>query len=320
MAAEARPAPWSNMYMPSTRAAYTFPKKGEWVKGKRTYTYKRNGNENTYEAVTYTYKGKKPKMRRLTSRATGEPYLMPEDDYAHLNTFMQLQQEKLSDFYQSYDKAAHRTGIARNALTPSDLVDYVFSGKHELNIEAFEMSEGHIAGMKYNAYYQLLEVTFRDGDNNVCVFFQVSPYEWHEFTSLADPSKKRISPVDGKERHILGMVFWDLIRIRGTKHGTRKHWMYTSASEATGNTPASPAPVERQERLAGKQKSGAPIDRANKLLDEMIAKYPADKSTLNYLLKQYSGAPDMEGEPRKMTEQQLAQFEGVLKSWSQGDY
>lgn len=107
----------------------------------------------------------------------------------------------------------------------NDMIDYIEKGfAKNAKFQAVK-GVGHITLLEYNAYRQLLRVTFRVG-NSVCVFFRVPKTVFGELYSLCDERK-----IDGSRRnghnHLLGIRFWDLVRIRGTNHGAKYKFVYT---------------------------------------------------------------------------------------------
>ena len=88
---------------------------------------------------------------------------------------------------------------------------------------------GHILYMRYAPTYQVLEVEF-ETDNAVVVFFRVPKEVYSELRHLAESGTKLIG-ADGKPRHALGMRFWDIIRIRGQREGSRYRYEYTMPGE-----------------------------------------------------------------------------------------
>lgn len=84
---------------------------------------------------------------------------------------------------------------------------------------------GHIAKIEYAQMQQVLRVTFAN-NGAICIFFRVPSAVAGELIALAKSKATRISAVDGKQRHVLGMTFWDIIRIRGQKHGSRYPFEY----------------------------------------------------------------------------------------------
>lgn len=95
---------------------------------------------------------------------------------------------------------------------------------------------GHIAKLEYAQYEdgkglgQVLRVTF-SSNGAVCIFFRVPSAVAGTLLALARSKAKRIG-ADGKtERHVLGIEFWDLVRIRGQRHGARYPFEYESRGD-----------------------------------------------------------------------------------------
>lgn len=88
---------------------------------------------------------------------------------------------------------------------------------------------GHIAKIEYAQLQQVLRVTFRN-NGSICLFYRVPTAVAGELLSLAQKGDGAMqqSTVDGTMRHTLGIVFWDLVRIRGQRHGARYPFEYES--------------------------------------------------------------------------------------------
>lgn len=86
---------------------------------------------------------------------------------------------------------------------------------------------GHIAKIEYAQVQQVLRVTFAN-NGAICLFYRVPTAVAGELLALAQKKSEQMSVVDGKMRHTLGIVFWDLVRIRGQRHGARYPFEYES--------------------------------------------------------------------------------------------
>lgn len=86
---------------------------------------------------------------------------------------------------------------------------------------------GHISQVEYAQKEHILRVTFTN-NGAVCVFFDVPTAVAGELIHLAKSKRTRH---DG--RHILGVRFWDYIRIRGTQHGAKYPFAYESHGTGT---------------------------------------------------------------------------------------
>lgn len=88
-----------------------------------------------------------------------------------------------------------------------------------------QVKEGHIKRMEYASREQVMRVTFWN-DSQV-IYFRVPTTVAGMFKSFAEnnfvhhPDEKT-----GKPRHILGVAFWNLVRIRGQQHGSRYPFQY----------------------------------------------------------------------------------------------
>lgn len=154
---------------------------------------------------------------------TGKTVKVPVDDF--------------NDFV-AYNRQIDGSGELQTLQANSEIGNYVETGlksKSLWSIGEFDsgsprhiMTEarGHISALRYNARRQLLVVDFNGYANNtagatVC-FFRVPTGVAGELYSLFNSGAKRS---DGK--HMVGVRFWDLIRIRGTLHGSHYRYEYT---------------------------------------------------------------------------------------------
>ena len=166
---------------------------------------------------------KQPPMRDLTSSA-GNHYQMPEDDYEEYMTF--YRSAVPSELSESYKQS----GRARDVQTPADYIDRAF-GKNTKGRIMETDGKGHILHMAYARTYQILKVTF--WNNTVVAFFRVPiGLAAHLFAlALSDVTRP---DARGVQRHILGVRFWDLVRIRGTVHGSRYKFEYVEDNNSGG--------------------------------------------------------------------------------------
>lgn len=86
---------------------------------------------------------------------------------------------------------------------------------------------GHIAEIGYAQVQQVLRVVFAS-DGAVCLFYRVPTAVAGELLHLAKTKTTSGTNPNGTPRHRLGMVFWDLVRIRGQRHGSRYPFEYES--------------------------------------------------------------------------------------------
>lgn len=86
--------------------------------------------------------------------------------------------------------------------------------------------DGHIKRMRYSEKKQVLEVTFSNGDT--AYFFRVGDIIAGQLFHFA--ATKSVRYVNGKKRHLLGITFWDLVRVRGSRTGARFPFEYDYTS------------------------------------------------------------------------------------------
>ena len=150
-------------------------------------------------------KGIKRRRRKLhdTNGNVYDVYYYPDVDY-HLGFSAENDQERLA--------------IAQKAFDPNNPIHgEVITHK----------GCGHISQIEYAQKEHILRVTFTN-NGAVCLFFEVPTAVAGELIHLAKSKRTRH---DG--RHILGVRFWDYIRIRGTQHGAKYPFEYESHGSGT---------------------------------------------------------------------------------------
>lgn len=115
---------------------------------------------------------------------------------------------------------------------------------------------GHIDEIEYAPTYQLMQVYFVNGD--VVVFFRVPKEVYSELAYLAESGGTFIDD-KGVSRHVLGKVFWDIVRIRGQREGARYRFEYTQAGERKGQTTS--ASEVAAEKAGTKEKEMMELDK-----------------------------------------------------------
>lgn len=194
------------------------PKKGETVRGGKVISnWDPEGYKRTKKTELNKYWGEQG-WRRLTDTNTGKSYKVPEDDYQEFSTWM----------------STNRQGTGAE----EGMAEYIAKGfkgsKDSFSVEGC----GHIKFLEYDGYRMLLRVTF--WNNDICVYFRVPLAVAGQLRVYALSQQTQISAVDNKERHLLGMRFWDLVRIRGTIHGSRYKFIYTNIGSNTSQASSDP--------------------------------------------------------------------------------
>jgi hypothetical protein len=166
----------------------------------------------------YDERPKKNKMKTVTHYG-GRPVEVPDNDFEDYLGFL----GPISSELEAVEKVKERIDTA----TWSQHVD--------------AEGEGHILALDYAPTRQFMRVFFRNG-GGIVVHLQVPVAVYSELRSLA-LNNVTMTGVDGKQRHVLGMRYWDIVRIRHTQHGVRYKFTYTQENTSTakpkaGGTPA----------------------------------------------------------------------------------
>jgi hypothetical protein len=95
---------------------------------------------------------------------------------------------------------------------------------------------GHIAGIRYNPSMQIMEVAFGGNASSrpdTVTFFRIPKDIYGELENHYNSGAMSLG-VDGTQRHLCGIRFWDLVRIRGQRTGARYPFTYTTGGMNTG--------------------------------------------------------------------------------------
>ncbi len=156
----------------------------------------------------YNGKGLSTKMHELTDRATGKSYEIPDDDYRQY--LGQKQDRSIEQYITDVFGSSTNIKVVEPRATGGDT--------------------GHIIKLEYAVLYKVLRVTFRKPSKSgqVVAYLNVPAPVAGELLYLAESNQTQVSASSGTLRHVLGIRFWDLIRIRGTIHGTRYPFNYVT--------------------------------------------------------------------------------------------
>jgi hypothetical protein len=110
-----------------------------------------------------------------------------------------------------------------------DIEEYIGSADYSQEFPGV----GHITNVAYSPKRQLMEVSFKNG-GAVVVYFRVPKEVYSELLVLRDAGT--MTGADGTPRHVLGMRFWDIIRIRGQNTGSRYKYIYTEDNDPEAYT------------------------------------------------------------------------------------
>ena len=216
MANTSGPAPWSDKFSAWRRS----------TKAQRNAGWNFATGWISPSMPSWEGRSKKPKMRTLVS-SNGTTYQIPAGHYdAFLGFTRDFDGTELSETYKNTKKHA-------NINTPADYIDFAFNISKSASKVIEQEGCGSIKTLWYNKTYELLKVEFTN-NGAIVVFFRLPKEVAGELLALAASKVTQISPVDGTERHALGIRFWDLVRIRGTMHGSRYKFQYTQEGSSTG--------------------------------------------------------------------------------------
>ena len=119
--------------------------------------------------------------------------------------------------------------LFRNIHTPGDLVHFVFDKSKGFHPEedAFNCPENcHIARIEYSDTWMLLRVTFSN-DGTMVVYSDVPRTIFDMLKACGD---KLGWGVDRKEHSLVGIRFWDYVRVRGSRHLNRYRMTHLGVS------------------------------------------------------------------------------------------
>lgn len=168
----------------------------------------------------------------IRSSLTGDVYKMPKQDYTEFVKYFNEHHSELSEGYKDGKP------LYRKIETPADYIDYGFSDRQKRNLTTQECKGGHIKRLTYNPLYMLFMVEFSNrGD--ICVFFNLPANVAAQLMYLAETNTMAPPDKNGKERHMVGVEFWNLVRVRGSLHKTQYPFQYTKdfrTGRAAGRT------------------------------------------------------------------------------------
>ncbi len=177
-------------------------------------------DENGYAISSgYWRKPKRPGLKTLTDRL-GNKYQTPDvidwDDW--LDIFKAEEVGQLSEPYSNTLKEADVRSLA-------DLCHWSFD-RPTSGYDSVECREGHITRIDYHNKTKVMRVHFKNRGDVVCYFF-VPVQVYQTLKTLGEGMQTRIG-FGNVLRHLVGIYFWDLVRVRGTQHGNRYECCYVT--------------------------------------------------------------------------------------------
>lgn len=191
-------APWEPVTTQNLQYAQTRDANGHlsggWV-SKRKGTWKKNP---------------RTEMRELIN-ANGQHYKVPVLD--------------ASDFLDARALGTFDNMIDRSATDEQALLAFI---KDSEGTAVEQNGTGHILKLAYSLANQTLLVTFNNEKHgsDIVAYFRVPVEVWSELQVLAQDTGAGQLDDRGNFRHILGIRFWDLVRIRGSVSGSKFAFTY----------------------------------------------------------------------------------------------
>lgn len=130
---------------------------------------------------------------------------------------------------------------------------------------------GHIARIDYNADYQIMQVSFVT-DGAVVAYLRVPKELYSQLAFLAE-SKQTFIDNKGKERHVLGKVFWDYVRVRGQKDASKYPYEYMTEGVAQSSRLSTSSMINAQKASLPKTKSEKTSSEKKQTLDSLARNF-----------------------------------------------
>lgn len=114
------------------------------------------------------------------------------------------------------------SGYEYNAiLKDEELAEYIDTANFKYAIDGC----GHIARLEYAPYRMMMRVTFQQqeydghiwGRDDTAIYFRVPSTVFGELYWLAESKSTQGYNDNGSPRHVLGIRFWDIVRVRGSR-------------------------------------------------------------------------------------------------------
>lgn len=205
----------------------------------------------------YSKKPKRPPTKQLigtNGNLITTPDVIDFDDWLDI---FEAQGGDVSELYSGSKKH----GKYGNIQNLADLADYAFNVTKG-QVYTVKPTGGHILQLDYSPHFQVLRVHFEKHGNVVCYFY-VPKSVFATLEALADSPQTRMD-AHGIPRHLVGIYFWDLIRVRGTLHGNRYNCIYVEGG--SGYTQRSEASRSELEALQKQQ-----ADKTRELAEKLKA-------------------------------------------------
>jgi hypothetical protein len=172
----------------------------------------------------------------------------------------------------------------------------------------FEMSAGHIDKIEYAPTRTLLKVSFnKRGD--VVVFFRVPRETFGELNSLKESGTMKDKR--GVPRHLMGMRFWDIVRVRGTVHSARYKFEYvTHGTGGTGKAKSTYAVDSQTEVAKEAKRTGTSEEAVYKDMTSVLDGYTHMLSPS--LVADYKNLKNADAQKEYLAKEKFMQKHGII--------
>lgn len=226
--------------------------RGEEKRGRVVYN-----DQGLAQSSGYWKKPARPGMKELTD-SLGNRYYTPDvidwDDWVDM--FGIHPEGKLTEQYKAAPDKRREKQKSIGSL--ADWCNWSFDRK-DSSYDSFSCPEGHIERIDYNNSSKIMRVEFRGSGKHpvratVCYFY-VPEEVYDTLKELSKGMPTRIG-YGNVHRHLVGIYFWDLIRVRGTIHGNRYECCYSASGEGGGLRKVQGGDTETAARMLEETASG----------------------------------------------------------------
>jgi len=165
---------------------------------------------------------KKPKTRKI-KLYNGKTVMVPDDDYQDFIGFRREQ--------------------GKGEEPEKEISEYIEKAWLGKKIEVDGV--GHIYDIVYSPTFQMMWVAFEGGAQ--VVFFRVPKEVFSTLKHLAESKETRLDDKN-VERHVLGIEFWNIVRIRGQRTGSKYRYVYTDENSYESIGTATSRAMEQAEK------------------------------------------------------------------------
>lgn len=269
---------------------------------------------------------------RKMPRSVRQKNLVTSLGYGHETPDGNIDLDKYMKFLRQENGGVREdfNGKYKDIQSLGEYVQFVFS-KSTSPWYSVKCPEGsHILQLDYSPNYMMLRAYFQKHDN-IVVYFYVPMSIYATLEALADSPSTRLD-IHGVPRHLVGIYFWNLIRIRGTVTGSRYLFTYEHEGKGTryrtipGEREAEGSPDSRDivsrirseaatEQALGNKERASRLNEAARMVEDDIEKAKQKKREEE---KEPSGKLSDAGVKRKMSRLDpvsQANYESLLDKW-----